>query len=108
MKEVVELFRKHELLFKELTPLDLPKFGIKKRVKLFKGIDLQNRYTLLMLTERKSRFLQKDAISFEEIAKKIEDGLDHAFAKKFLFIKAPLCSKAKEWLQKRGYHVIAL
>lgn len=108
MKEFVELFRKKGLLFKELAPLDLTQFGIKKRVRLFEGVDLKNRYTLLAVIDRKSRFLQKDGRDLIEIAQKVEQGVGHAFAKKVLFIKAPLCSKAKELLQERGFNVIAL
>ena len=108
MKEIIDLLRKEGLVFEQLHPLEPAKFGIRKRIELYEGVDLKKRFVLVVFLERKSRFLQKDAEALEEIVAVLESALGHAFAKKVLLIKAPLCSKAKEFLQKRGFRVIAV
>ena len=108
MKEFVELLRSKGKLFKELRPLDPKEFGIKKRITLYEGVDLKSRYTLVIWIERKSRFLQKDAKQLIELVESIQNQRSYNYAKKILLIKAPLCSKAKELLQKEGFRVFAL
>ena len=108
MKEVVELFRQKGLIFKELEEVDLKRLGIRKRLQAYLGVDLSNRYHLLFLIRRKSRFLRKDATDLVLLVEQLERAFSHKVAKKSLFLEAPLCSKAKELLLERGFRVFTL
>ena len=107
MKELVEYFKKKGLIFRELKALDPGRLGIKKRWKIYEGVDTKNRYVLIVEIERKSRFLRKDAQSLLEVQELLEKSLGHGFKKRYLLLKAPLCSKAKELLQSAGWSVDA-
>ncbi len=107
MRELVEYFKKNGVIFRSLNPLDKKRMGIKKRLKLYEGIELDNSYALVAQIERKSRFLRKDATELEDLAKKAQSLLGHAFKRKYLLIKAPLCSKAKEMLEEFGWRIYA-
>ncbi len=108
MKELVEFFKKRGVLFRSLEPLDPKAFGIKKRLKLYRGVDLNGSFVLVVTIERKSRVLQKEAEGLESLAKEIEAKLSHRFKRRYLLLQAPICSKAKRWLQENGWRVYAL
>ncbi len=108
MKELVEFFKQRGLLFRSLEPLESKTFEIKKRVKLFRGLDTQNSFVLVVQMAKKSRLLQKEVQELEKMSKKIEAKLDHGFKRRFLLIQGPICSKAKEELEKMGWRIHAL
>jgi len=108
MKELVEFFGAKKLLFSEILPIDLKSYGIKKRIEAYEAVDLKRRYVLIFRIERKSRFLQKDGEDLLRITSTIEQKRGHAFALKYVLLKAPLCSKAKTLLEKEGFRVFTL
>ena len=107
MKELVEFFKKRGVLFRTLEALDPKALGIKKRLELFEGVNLEGAFVLVMKIARKSRLLQKDAQQLELLAKEIESKLAHRFKYRYLIIQAPICSKAKRWLEENGWRVYA-
>ncbi len=107
MKRLVEYFKAQGVLFETLEPLDIKAFGIKKRWRFFEGVDLKKNYWLIVEIERKSRFLHKDAKELDEIAQRVENNIGHLFRRRFLYLRAPLCSKAKGYLQDVGWRVDA-
>ncbi len=107
MKELVEFFKQSGLLFRSLESLEPKAFGIKKRVELFRGLDTQNFFILVVRVAKKSRILQKEVQELEKMAKKIEAKLGHGFKRRFLLIQGPICSKAKKELEEIGWSVHA-
>ena len=79
MKELVEFFKKRGVLFRTLEPLDPKALGIKKRLELFEGVNLEGAFVLVMKIARKSRLLQRDALQLELLTKEIETKLAHRF-----------------------------
>ncbi len=108
MKELVEFFKKRGIIFRSLRPLDPKALGIKKRLELFEGVDLEGAFVLVMKIARKSRVVQKEAQQLEVLAKEIESKVGHRFKYRYMIIQAPLCSKAKKWLEENGWRVYAL
>ena len=108
MKELVEYFKAKGVLFKELYPVDLKSYKIKKRWQVFVGVDQKNRYWLIVRIERKSRFLRKDAQEVLSLQERLEQILGHGFKKRHLILKAPLCSRAEEFLKEAGWSVDAV
>lgn len=105
MKEVVEYLQKKNLLFKsfkEITPKEL---GSRKKIALYLGVDLKGYYAVVMVIEKKSRILRKEAQALMLLHEKLEKYIDSKISKKYMIIKAPLCSKAKALLEEHGWKV---
>ena len=105
MKEIVEYLQKKNIIFKsfkEITPKEL---GSRKKIELYLGIDLKGYYALVMHVEKKSRVLRKEAGELMLLHEKLEKYIDSKILKKYIIIKAPLCSKAKAMLEEHGWKV---
>lgn len=100
MKQVVDALIKKSFLFKSLEPLDPKELGTRKRLKIFHGIDEQDRYVCVFVLSQSSRILSKDVIVYDEIAQKLQTYLGHRIKQRFMFFVAPLCSKARANLEK--------
>ena len=105
MKEIVEFFSRKNILFKKLEKIDIKKFGIKKHMVLYSGIDMKNHYSAVVQIKRKSRFVTKDAKELEDIVTTLP--FEYSFKRKYLLINTPICSKAKEYLVERGWSIYA-
>ena len=105
MKTLVEFFKDRGVVFQQLERVDLKSFGIRKRIDFFKGVDTKNAYWAIFVIKRKSRILQKDAKELLALVQALP--FEHAFKKRALLLQAPICSKAKAFLQKQGWLVDA-
>ena len=88
--------------FKEISPKEL---GSRKQVSIYLGVDLKAYYTVVMYLEKKSRVIKKEAQTLIFLHEKLESHLGSKITKKNIFIKAPLCSKAKTFLEECGWKV---
>ena len=105
MKEIVEFLQKKQIIFKsfkEITPKEL---GSRKKVALYLGVNLKGYYALVMSVEKKSRVLRKEVGEFMLLHEKLEKYIDSKITKKYIVIKAPLCSHAKVMLEENGWRV---
>jgi hypothetical protein len=105
MKDLVQKLQSKKLIFKSLKPIEPKALGSRKRVQIYLGVDLKSYYTLIMVLEKKSRFLQKEAQELLALHEKLETLQESKIKKNHLFIKAPLCSKAKALLEKEKWKV---
>ena len=105
MKEIVEYLQNKNLIFKSLKEIMPKELGSRKKVQLYLGIDLKDFYTLVMGIEKKSRILRKEVNELIDLHEKLEKYIDSKITKKYIIIKAPLCSKAKALLEDRGWKV---
>jgi len=107
MKDIVEKLQEKRLVFKSLKEIDIKKlFSSRKKIKLYLGVDLKKYYTCVIHISKKSRILTKEAEELMEFHKKLEKYNDSKINKKFIYIEAPLCSKAKAMLEDKGWIVI--
>jgi hypothetical protein len=84
----------------------MPKeLGSRKKVSLNLGIDLKGYYALVMEVEKKSRVLRKEAGELMLLHEKLEQYVESKITKKYILIKAPLCSHAKAMLEENGWKV---
>ena len=105
MKELVEQMGKKNVICKSLETV-LPKaLGSRKKIALYVGIDLKGYYCLIMKLVKKSRVLRKEAIELMALHEKMERYKDTKITKKYIWIEAPLCSKAKALLEESGWKV---
>jgi hypothetical protein len=105
MKEITEFLQKKNLIFKSFKEVQPKVLGSRKKVAIYLGVDLKDYYTVVMELSKKSRVLQKEAIELMELHEKLEKLQDTKITKKYIIIKAPLCSKAKALLQENGWTV---
>ena len=105
MKKIVEYLHSKKLIFKSLKEITPKELGSRKKIVLYLGVDLTGYYALVMLIEKKSRILRKEANELMLLHEKVEKYIDSRITKKYIIIKAPLCSKAKALLEEQGWKV---
>jgi len=105
MKKIVEYLHSKNLIFKSLEAVSPKELGSRKKVELYLGVDLKGYYALVMSIEKKSRILRKEANELMALHEKLEKYIDSKITKKYMIIKAPLCSKAKALLEEHGWKV---
>ncbi len=108
MKTIVEYLQSKKLVFKSLKPVVPKELGSRKKVSIWLGVDLQGYYADVMWLEKKSRVLRKEAQELMELHEKLEKYIDSSIKKKYIVIKAPLCSKAKALLEEHGWKVFVV
>ena len=106
MKELLHTLKDNNLIFKSLEELDKKALGTRTKIGLYKAIDRNGYFTVIFKIERKSRILQKDVLTYEQLVGVISQSLEHNFKFKIALINAPLCSKAKALLKENGWKVL--
>jgi hypothetical protein len=105
MKEIVEYLQHKNIIFKSLKEISPKELGSRKKIELYLGVDLKGYYALVMNVEKKSRILRKEAAELILLHEKLEKYIDSKITKKYILIKAPLCSHAKVMLEEYGWRV---
>ena len=105
MKEIVHLLQEKKLLFKKLTLIDIKTLGIRKKTSIYLGVDLKKYYACIIHISKKSRILSKEALELMEFHTKLEELNESKIKKKYIYIQAPLCSKAKALFEEEKWIV---
>ena len=105
MKEILHLLQENNLLFKSLKPISIKELGSRKKIDLYLGVDLKKYYTCIIHIRKKSRILSKEALEIMEFHRKLEIFNDSKINKKYIYIQAPLCSKAKALFKEQKWRV---
>ena len=105
MKALVEYLNHKNIIFKSLQEIMPKELGSRKKISLYLGIDLKGYYALVMEVEKKSRVLRKEAGELMLLHEKLEQYVESKITKKYILIKAPLCSHAKAMLEENGWKV---
>ena len=105
MKTIVELLQEKKLVFKSLKPIDIKELGSRKKIEIYLGVDLKSYYACIIHINKKSRILSKEAIELMQFHKRLEDYNDSKINKKYIYIQAPLCSKAKALFKEEKWMV---
>ena len=105
MKQIVEAMNSKNLICKSLEEVHPKELRSRKKVALYVGVDLKGYYCLVMKLSKKSRVLRKEATELMALHEKIEKFKDTKITKKYIWIEAPLCSKAKALLEENGWKV---
>jgi len=105
MKKIVEYLQEKQLIFKSLKSITPKELGSRKKIDIYLGVDLKDYYAVAMVVDKKSRVLRKEAEELMLLHEKLEKYIDSSIKKKYIIIKAPLCSKAKAMLEEHGWKV---
>jgi len=105
MKEIVDFLQEKKLVFKSLSPIELKSLGSRKKIDIYLGVDLKKYYACVLHINKKSRILKKEALQLMELHEKLEVLNDSKIKNKYIYIQAPLCSKAKALMQEEQWTV---
>ncbi|RUM69666.1 MAG: hypothetical protein DSZ09_05305 [Sulfurovum sp.] len=105
MKSIVEYLQQKNIIFKSLKEIAPKELGSRKKIGIYVGVDLKGYYADVMVLEKKSRVLRKEAEELMRLHEKLEKYIDSSIKKKYIIIKAPLCSKAKALLEINGWKI---
>ncbi len=106
MKAVLEPLQAEGYIFRRFEPFSLKKVGSRKRISIFHGVDIHNRYLLVFAINRRSRVLVREAKEWLELKSMIEGYCGYAIRINIALIEAPLCSKAAALLESEGWKVL--
>jgi len=106
MKDLIHRLQKENLVFKSLKHIFPKELGSRKKIDIYLGVDLKKYYVCILHINKKSRILQKEAEELMEFHIKLEKYNDSIIKKKYIYIEAPLCSKAKELLKNNNWKVL--
>ncbi len=105
MKEVVEYLRGHNIICKTLKEIMPKALSSRKKIQLYIGVNLKGYYCSVMILEKKSRVLRKEVGELILLHEKMEHYEDTKIFKRYIYIKAPLCSHAKTMFEESGWIV---
>lgn len=105
MKEIVDFLQTKQLIFKSLTEINPKELETRKKIHIYLGVDLKQYFSCIMHIQKKSRVLQKEANELMLLHEKLEVYNDSKINKKYIYIEAPLCSKAKNLMEENGWVV---
>lgn len=105
MKLIVEYLQKKQIVFKSLKEISPKELGSRKKISIYVGVNLKGYYADVMYLEKKSRVLRKEVTQLIALHEKLETYIDSKIKKKYIIIKAPLCSKAKALLEENSWKV---
>jgi len=105
MKAIVEEMRRKNIICKSLEEVTPKVLGSRKKVSLYVGVDLKSYYCMMIKLSKKSRVLRKEAEELMALHEKMETYKNTKITKKYIWIEAPLCSKAKALFEEHGWRV---
>jgi len=95
MRDIVDYLNSKNIICKRLKEV-LPKaLDSRKRVNIFVGINLKGYYCSIILVKKRSRILKKEVSEIILLHEKLEKYEDTKIKKRYIYIDAPLCKKAK-------------
>ncbi len=103
MKEIADFLQKKNLIFKSLKPISIKELGSRKKIYIYLGVDLKKYYTCVIHIKKKSKILSKEALEIMEFHKRLEKFNDSKINKKYIYIQAPICSKAKTLFKEQKW-----
>ncbi|HEY9189519.1 MAG TPA: hypothetical protein VIM88_01505 [Sulfurovum sp.] len=106
MKALVEYLNHKNIIFRSLKEIMPKALGSRKKVSIHLGVELkENYYAVVMEVAKKSRVLRKEASELMLLHEKLEQHIGSRITKKYIIIRAPLCSQAKTMLEEEGWKV---
>ncbi len=99
MKALVEYFAARKKIFKSLQTVAPKELGSRKRVKIYFGVDTKQYYNAIIAVQKSSRILQKEVMELEELVERLQRVKEVVIKKRYLYLQAPICSKARAKLE---------
>jgi hypothetical protein len=99
MNEMNNYLFENNIILKEIENIT-PK--TRKKIEIYLGVNMKDRYYLIVKLNKKSRFLMKDAKELLEFLVKINKikDINFKYKKRVLLLRGDICSKTKEFLKE--------
>ncbi len=108
MKDIVEILASHGVVCKRLEELSPKVLGSRKRVLIYRGVEIDQYFCFVIVVKKKSRILHKEAREFDELHRRLEQKMEAKIKRLYLIYDAPLCSKAASWLEALGWRLFIM
>jgi len=108
MKTIVETLAKRGIVCKRLEPLAPKELGSRKRVEIYRGVETDDYYCMVIVARKKSRILRKEAAEYLELHRRLEEKIGAKVKRRYLLLGAPICSKAVDYLKEQGWKILPL
>ena len=108
MKTIVETLAKRGIVCKHLEPLAPKELGSRKRVEIYRGVETDDYYCMVIVVRKKSRILRKEAAEYIELHRRLEEKMGAKVKRRYLLLGAPICSKAAAMLEEEGWKIIPM
>lgn len=105
MKAIVEYLSSKNIICKSLREVKPKLLGSCKRVEIYIGVNLKGYYCSIIVVEKKSRVVRKEARELMALHEKLEIYEKTKILKRYIEVKAPLCSHAKALFVENGWRV---
>lgn len=106
MKELIERLQEKKVVFKSFKKILPKEFGSRKKIDIYLAVNLKKYYACILHISKKSRILSKEAKELMEFHQKLESYNESKIIKKYIYIQAPLCSKAKALFEEEKWVVL--
>jgi len=103
MKPLIDTLTAHRILCPKLHPVSVRELGSRKRIDLYLGVDAKGYYCSVMHLNKKSRVLSKEAAELMALHARLETLQDTSIRKRYIWVEAPLCSKAQGLMEAEGW-----
>ena len=108
MKSVVELLASKGILCRRFEKVEPKKLESRKRVEIYRGVETDDYYCMVIVARNKSRILRKEASEYIELHRRLEEKMGAKVKRRYLLYDAPLCSKAAAMLEEAGWKLIPI
>lgn len=106
MKRIVESLAKRGYLFKSLVPIDSKVFKTKKRVAVYKAVDLKGYFHAIFVIGQKNPLTKKELMIIGEIYKRVVLHVGHNFKYKVLLVATMQRRGVLEELRQESWRVL--
>jgi hypothetical protein len=105
MKSIVEFLSQKKIICKSFSSIHPSKLESRKKVDIYFGVNLKGYYCSVFSIAKKSRVLHKEAEEILELHSRLEKNNNSKINQKYLLVQAPICSKAKAFLEESDWKV---
>ncbi len=108
MKNILDYLQKRKYIFKKFEKIDNKILKTRKKIEIYKAVNLKSFYMAIFFYNGKSRFILKNAKEILELMEKLKDISKHNYKKSILMVEGAICSKAKKILEDNGWRIYVI
>lgn len=109
MKEIVDTLYRNRVILRDLEQINLrEELNSRKRIDIYLGKNFQNSSVVVVSISKKSRVLQKEVKEIMDLISKLEFNREIQIKRRYIYLKAPICSKADSILKGKKWKFLNL
>ncbi len=108
MKSILDYLQTRGHIFKKFEKIDNKTLKTRKKIDIYKAVDLKSFYVTIFFYNGKSRFVLKNAKEILELMERVKEVSGHNYKKSILVVDGAICSKSKKFLEERGWKIYVI